>query len=62
MADSLYAITSLHSTNQSNIYKMLIEQKANGLLLNEETYFFFQYKKDLKPKHLSFGVKFKIFT
>jgi len=58
MADSLYSVNTLHNTSQNSIYRLLIEEKANGLLLDDETYYFYQYKKDLKPKQIVFGIKY----
>ena len=58
MADSFYSVDTLHISNPNSIYRLLVEEKANGLLLDDETYFFYQYKKDIKPKQISFGIKY----
>lgn len=58
MADSLYSVNTLHVVSQNSIYRLLVDEKANGLLLDDDTYFFYQYKKDIKPKQITFGVKY----
>ena len=58
MADSLYSVNTLHITEGKSIYDNLIKEKANGLLLDDETYFFYQYNKEIKPKQITFGIKY----
>lgn len=54
---------SMHSTTQINkLYRMIIVEKTNALILDEEGYAFFQFKLDIKPKGLIYAVCFTELT
>jgi hypothetical protein len=60
MADSFFSTVSLLSTSKKHDspYKCLIEGMINGLIFDEEAYFFFQYKYDIKPKQISLAIRY----
>lgn len=60
MADSVFSTISLLSSQQKqdSPYKCLTEEMINGLLFDEDAYFFFQYKKEIKPKQISIGIRY----
>ena len=52
-ADSMHFITTINK-----IYTMIVQEKANALLLDEEAFAFYQYKLKIKPKGIIFAICF----
>ena len=45
------------TSNSSNIYQLMVQERANALLLDEDSYAFYQKHLMIKPKEIVIGIQ-----